>query len=171
MRASRLYKVKGFTLVELISVIVILGVLTAFALPRFSNLSQNAKISTLQAIEGNIKATMGIVHAQALIQGLTQGAAVMTLDDGSTINLVHGYPIPEDLVKVLDVSAPITTVTSNLFANFPIIVYYFSGETNPQDNSPPFPLPNQGSDCFALYSVSNPGLAPFAGTRIITNGC
>lgn len=165
------HKESGFTLIELILVIVILGVLTVLAVPKFSDMSQNARIQTLKAIEGNIKASMAIIHTKALIQGLTIGAQVMTLDNGDTINLAHGYPVPADLRKVLEVSDSMPFVNSNHFPNYPVLVYYFSGNVNPKDNSPPFPLPNQGADCFVMYSVSDPSIAPYAGTRVITNGC
>lgn len=62
-------------------------------------------------------------------------------------------------------------VISNHFPNYPVAVYYFSGSQNPENNTPPFPLPNQGSDCFVMYSTSEPSITPYAGTRIMTNGC
>jgi len=165
------HKVNGFTLIELILVIVILGILTVLAVPRFSDIAKNAKIQSLNAIEGNIKASMSIIYSKALIQGLTKGAQVMSLDNGDTINLAHGYPVPADLRKVLEVSDSMPFVNSNYFLNYPVLVYYFSENQNPKDNSPPFPLPNQGTDCFVMYSVSDPSIAPYAGTRVITNGC
>ena len=91
-------------MIELIIVIVILAILAVIAAPKFLNLSQDAKIQLLRAIESNIKSTMAIVHAKAQVLGLTHGAQVMTLDNGDVINLSHGYPIPQDLDKVLDVS-------------------------------------------------------------------
>jgi MSHA pilin protein MshA len=65
----------GFTLIELVLVIVILGVLAAFALPRFADLSSSAKISTLRSVEGTMKSPIGIVKAKARAQGLSPAAA------------------------------------------------------------------------------------------------
>lgn len=166
-----LIKTQGFTLIELIIVIVILGVFAVTAAPKFIDFSSDARIATLESIEGNIKATMSLVHTKALVLGLTEGAQVLTLDNGEIINLIHGLPAPADLEKVLDISGPILTVTSDHFPNYPVLVYYFTGNLNPEDNSPPFPLPNQGTDCFVMYSVSKPNITPFAGTRIMSNGC
>jgi len=166
-----LIKEQGFTLIELIIVIVILGGLAVTAAPKFSNLSTEARIATLESIEGDIKTTMSLVHTKALILGLTEGAQVMTLDNGDNINLAHGFPVPADLNKVLDISGPMLSVSSDYFPNYPVLVYYFTGNPNPKDNTPPFPLPNQGTDCFVMYSVSTPNITPYAGTRIMSNGC
>lgn len=62
---------KGFTLIELVLVIVLLGVLAAFALPRFADLSSDARLAALASVEGTMKSTIGIVKAKARAQGLS----------------------------------------------------------------------------------------------------
>jgi MSHA pilin protein MshA len=66
---------EGFTLIELVLVIVILGVLAAFALPRFADLSTSARLAALDGVEGTMKSTIGIVKAKARAQGLSPAAA------------------------------------------------------------------------------------------------
>ena len=70
-RSNALAPVKGFTLIELVLVIVILGVLAAFALPRFADLSTDARIAALDSVEGTMKSTIGIVKVKARAQGLS----------------------------------------------------------------------------------------------------
>lgn len=65
----------GFTLIELIMVILILGVLAAFALPRFSDLSGNAKAAVIENIAGAMNATIGIIKSKARAQGLSPSAS------------------------------------------------------------------------------------------------
>lgn len=65
----------GFTLIELVLVIVLLGVLAAFALPRFADLSREARIAALDSVEGTMKSTIGIVKAKARAQGLSPASA------------------------------------------------------------------------------------------------
>ncbi|WP_104046319.1 type II secretion system protein [Vibrio jasicida] len=60
---------KGFTLIELVIVIVILGVLAVTAAPKFLNLQSDARISTLKGAEGAIRGANSIAYGKAAIQG------------------------------------------------------------------------------------------------------
>ena len=86
-------KQAGFTLIELVMVIVILGVLSAFALSRFSDLSQEAKISKLNALHGTIKSSVGIATSVAFSKNIKDG--VMDFE-GNNVNIAGGHPTAQD---------------------------------------------------------------------------
>src|SRR5574344_165544 len=60
---------KGFTLIELVVVIVILGILSAVAAPKFMDLQQHARISAIQGLNGAIKSAVNMTFAKAIVQG------------------------------------------------------------------------------------------------------
>ncbi|WP_163923328.1 type II secretion system protein [Photobacterium sp. Alg240-V54] len=78
----------GFTLIELVVVIVILGILAVTAAPKFLNLQDDARASSLQGLKGAIDGAAGITYGKAAIQG--KEASEDTEVDG--IAVVYGYP-------------------------------------------------------------------------------
>ena len=83
---------KGFTLIELIIVIVVLGILAVTAAPQFFNFSGDARESAVKGLKGNIQGAYQTVYAKAAVEGKLGANA--TLDSG--INTVYGYPSAVD---------------------------------------------------------------------------
>ena len=69
-------------MIELIVVIVILGILSAVALPRFTSIQRDARIAKLNAARGAVQAASAMVHSVALVRG---GAADTAVCPGTTV--------------------------------------------------------------------------------------
>lgn len=82
----------GFTLIELVAVIVILGILTIAALPRFLSFREEALIASMQGIYGATRSAANMTYAKSLTSGVAQQAAATINLNGLTIDVVYGYP-------------------------------------------------------------------------------
>ena len=78
----------GFTLIELVVVIVILGILAVTAAPKFLNLQGDARKSSLQGLKGAMSGASGIVYGKSAINGV-EGAISGSVD---SIDVAFGYP-------------------------------------------------------------------------------
>ena len=92
----------GFTLIELVVVIVILGILAATAAPKFMNLQSDARISALNGLKASVKSASSMIYSKAILAGKEKAAAadgkkVCANGPESTectdeITIAYGYP-------------------------------------------------------------------------------
>ncbi len=81
-------KARGFTLIELVVVITILGILAAFAIPKFVALDQQARFATITGLGGSVKSAAALARSLSMATGITTTANM----EGTAVTLLNNYP-------------------------------------------------------------------------------
>ena len=83
---------QGFTLIELVIVIVILGILAVSASPRFLDIQGDARGATVEGVEASLRGAVNIAHSKALIQGINGTNATPEATTNPAISMVFAFP-------------------------------------------------------------------------------
>jgi MSHA pilin protein MshA len=89
----------GFTLIELVVVITVLGILAAFAVPRVASLEGEARVAAAEALAGSVRSSAVRAHTAWLAQGDLSSTEV-TIGD-RTIAMANGYPDADSIGSTL----------------------------------------------------------------------
>lgn len=138
---------KGFTLIELVVVIVILGILSVTALPKFINLSKDAKIAVLTQFSVSVKAANDLIFLKSKMPSyvtfpVTNRPDLVDIDidrngvidlNGVDLRLLHSYIDNHEIYKQVDVSEEFKLSGSKVFeeqGNNLVFIGYDSNDNN-----------------------------------------
>lgn len=143
---------RGFTLIELVVVLVILGILAAVAIPRYATFTQDARIASLNGLAGSVRSSVVLVQARYIATAAT--TSPVTMLDGTTVAVATAGPaagIPLSTAGGIDNAVNVGTP--------PTFVYTPGAATGTYD------FPTAIANCNVVYTAATGGVA------VNTAGC
>jgi MSHA pilin protein MshA len=146
----------GFTLIELIVVIVILGILAAFAVPKFIGLSTDARVADLQGMSGSLQAAASMVYGKAKAENVPTGGTMNINGQSVKLNTGTWYPAASNSSAAW--GALVGGIDSQHF------VYVNNGTFQLQGASTP-------ANCAVTYAVTGSGSSAQVTATVTSSGC
>ncbi|MCS6234957.1 prepilin-type N-terminal cleavage/methylation domain-containing protein [Shewanella baltica] len=169
-------KQNGFTLIELVVVIIILGILAVTAAPKFINLQSDARASTVKGLEAAIKGADTLINSKSLIAGNNTVASTATtppsvsVSTGETVLINYGHATPVwtgSLANALDINAAPSGTSSEWIyledSASKSIYFYPQGQISPKAATAP-------GTCYVQYINNLTSYGPITVTPVVT-GC
>ncbi|BBG87643.1 prepilin-type N-terminal cleavage/methylation domain-containing protein [Aeromonas caviae] len=129
-------KQSGFTLIELVIVIIILGILAVTAAPKFLNLQDDARYSAAQGVQAALQSSANLVYSKAAIQGLESASSAVDVPGLDDVQVIYGYPTAATISEAVTLegwsassSAAGTFVPDNSAGNNCSVVYTEANDT------------------------------------------
>jgi MSHA pilin protein MshA len=154
---------QGFTLIELVVVIVILGILAATVAPKYVDLTAEAHTATLEAVKGSLEGASALVYSKSIVAGnQNDSSATITLNDGDDLTISYGHPVVPPPSRAEDYFKRLIDIDDSfdMYADFGGTFIIYPNHIEKPNNST--------ADCIVTYEDA---LGPNIPPEIIINPC